>query len=65
MSKPLTVREVCEHYQISRATLYNWMRDRGFPRGAIGPGGRRFSQDSIERFDRRFNAKEKTNASFQ
>ena len=62
MSKSLTVRQVCEHYGISRTTLYNWIAGKGFPKGAIGPGGRRFSVDSIERFDRRFGAKEKPDA---
>lgn len=57
MGKSLTVKQVCEHYGITRTTLYNWMRsDKGFPRGAIGPKGRRFSVDSIERFDRRFGS---------
>lgn len=56
MSKSLTMSQLCKHYDCCRATIYNWMNTKGFPKGNIGPKGRRWSVASIERFDRRFDS---------
>ena len=57
MSKLLNMSQVRARYNdCSRTTIYNWMRDKGFPQGALGPKGRLWSEDSLNRFDRRFGS---------
>lgn len=44
----MTIREVCEHYQVSEPTIYRWIRAGKFPKGeSVGPRLRRWKREEI------------------
>lgn len=55
MTKHLTMKEVTERFSCSRQTIYSWIGKGKFPPGAKAPGGLRWKETTIERYERFMN----------
>ena len=47
----LTIKEVCQRFQCSRATVYRWIKLDGYPRGLVIGGTVRWPIRSIEEYE--------------
>lgn len=53
--KWLSLVEVAERFKVGRRTIYDWMRDRGFPSHRVGGRRRLFLESEVDTWAKQQN----------